>query len=293
MKSRLQMEVELRQAQKLESVGSLASGIAHEFNTPIQFVSDNLHFTREATDGLFVLLRKLQVVQKSVLESSGALEAAKEAAVVEQEVDLPYLIENVPKALDRSLQGLGGMAVLVRSMKEFALPDSPGMICIDLNRAIENTLVIARGEYKYVAEIETLFGWLPQVTCYAGAINQVLLSVLINAAHAIEDAVKGTDTKGRICIQTSVDEDFVKIAVSDTGCGIPEGIRDRIFDPFFTTKEVGRGKGQGLAVARSVVVDQHKGDIRFDSVVGMGTTVTIRIPVDLAVSSNHSVEATA
>ena len=291
MKARLQMEVELRQAQKLESVGSLASGIAHEFNTPIQFVSDNLHFTREATDGLFLLLGKLQAVQKSVLESSPALEAAKEATGLEREIDLPYLIENMPKAVDRSLDGLNRMAALVSSMKEFAQPDSAGMICIDLNRAIENTLVIARNEYKYVAEIETIFGSLPPVTCYASAINEVLLSVLINAAHAIEDAVKGTDAKGRITIQTSLDEDFVIITVLDTGCGIPEGIRERVFDPFFTTKEVGRGKGQGLAVARSVVVDQHNGEISFDSIVGKGTTVTIRIPVDITVSSNHGVEA--
>ena len=293
MKTRLQMEVELRQAQKLQSVGRLASGIAHEFNTPIQFVSDNLHFTREATDGLFLLLGKLQVVQRSVLESSPSLETAKEVTELEREFDLPYIIENMPKALDRSLDGLDRVAALVNSMKDFAQPDSPGVTCIDLNRAIENILVIARNEYKYVADVETAFGSLPQVTCHASAINQVLLNVLINAAHAIEDVVKGTTAKGRISIQTSLDEDFVKIAIIDTGCGIPESIRDRIFDPFFTTKEVGRGRGQGLAVARSVVVGQHAGEIRFDSIVGKGTTVLIRIPVDLTVSSNRAVEVTA
>jgi len=191
------------------------------------------------------------------------------------------------------LDGLDRVAALVNSMKDFAQPDSPGVTCIDLNRAIENILVIARNEYKYVADVETAFGSLPQVTCHASAINQVLLNVLINAAHAIEDVVKGTNAKGRISIQTSLDEDFVKIAIIDTGCGIPESIRDRIFDPFFTTKEVGRGRGQGLAVARSVVVGQHAGEVSFDSIVGKGTTVLIRIPVDLTVSSNHAVEVTA
>ena len=288
MKARLQMEVELRQAQKLESVGRLASGIAHEFNTPIQFAGDSLHFVREAVDGLFQVIGKLQDVQKSVLGSSPALEAAREAAELEQEVDLPYLLDNVPKALDRSLDGLDRVATIVRSMQEFAQADAQELLSIDLNRAIENMLVITRNEYKYVAEIETVFEDLPPVTCHASAINQVLLNVLVNATHAIEDVVKGTKAKGKISIRTSLDENFVKIAIADTGCGIPEDIRHRIFDPFFTTKEVGRGKGQGLTVARAVVVDRHQGQIDIDSVVGKGTTVSILIPADLSVVSNKS-----
>ena len=290
---RLQVEAELRQAQKLESVGRLASGVAHEINTPVQFVSDSIGFVRDAANDLLAVVDKLQVVRRSVLEGTPSAEAASEARKAEEAADLPYLRDNVPKAFERCLDGLGRIATIVRSMKEFAHPDSKEMTAVDLNRAIESTLIIARSEYKYVAEVVTDFGELPSVTCHAGDINQAVLNIVVNAAHAIGDVVSTTGKKGVISVRTRSDRDHVVISVSDTGGGIPEGIRERIFDPFFTTKEVGKGTGQGLAIARSIVVNEHKGELSFVSKVGKGTTFFVSLPVRGGKECGEHVEATA
>jgi len=174
----------------------------------------------------------------------------------------------------------------VRSMKEFAHPDRKEMTQVDINQAIRSTLIIASNEYKYVAEVETGFSEIPPVNCYAGEINQVVLNLIVNAAHAIGDVVKGTPAKGKITVATRSHEDFVEIAIADTGKGIPVDVRSRIFDPFFTTKEVGKGTGQGLAIARSVVVDKHGGTLTFETEVGKGTTFFIRLPIAGADSSS-------
>jgi two-component system NtrC family sensor kinase len=195
------------------------------------------------------------------------------------DADLGYLLENIPKALDRSLEGLTRIATIVRSMKEFAHPDQTAMTEIDLNRAIQSTLVIAKSEYKCVAEVDTDFGDLPLVTCHGGEVNQVVLNLIVNAAHAIGDVVQGTDRKGTIAIQTRHEGAFVAIRIADTGGGIPEAVRDRIFDPFFTTKAVGKGTGQGLTIARAAIVERHLGDLTFETEVGVGTTFIIRLSI--------------
>jgi signal transduction histidine kinase len=171
------------------------------------------------------------------------------------------------------------VAIIVRSMKEFAHPDSNEMTDTDLNRAIESTLVIASNEYKYVAEMVTNLGEIPSVLCHAGEVNQAVLNIIVNAAHAIADAVKDTGKLGKITVSTRQEGDSVLISITDTGGGIPEHIRARIFDPFFTTKEVGKGTGQGLAIARSVLVDKHGGDLTMETEVGVGTTFRLRLPV--------------
>ncbi len=280
MRDRKRLELELRQAQKLESVGRLAAGVAHEINTPVQFVGDSIHFLQDAAADLFGVLDKLQRVSRSVLDGAPSPEAAAEAAAAEDAADLPYLLENIPKAFERSLDGLSRVAAIVRSLKDFAHPDSREMAATDLNRAVQSTLTIARNEYKYVAELDLDLGELPAVICHVGEINQTVLNVVVNAAHAIGDVVKGSGAMGRITVRTRCDGDHVVIAISDTGGGIPDAIREQVFDPFFTTKEVGRGTGQGLAIARAVVVDKHGGDLSFDSVVGEGTTFLIRLPID-------------
>jgi signal transduction histidine kinase len=279
MKTRLLAEANLRQGQKLEAVGRLASGVAHEINTPVQFVGDSVHFLRDATTDLMRVVEKLQVVQRSVLHGTPSREAAVDAGEALDAADLPYLLENIPKAFDSTMDGLGRVATIVSSMKEFAHPDAAEMLAFDLNRGIASTLVIARNEYRLVADVETDLGALPAVTCHGGDINQVVLSIVVNAAHAIADTVKGTGGRGRISVRTRQEEDDVVVAIGDTGGGIPDGIRDRIFDPFFTTKDVGRGTGQGLAIARSIVVDKHGGELTVESDVGKGTTFFIRLPV--------------
>jgi PAS domain S-box-containing protein len=274
------LELDLRHAQKLESVGRLAAGIAHEINTPVQFVTDSLQFVRDATSDLAGLLGTYQDLTKSTLDGAASQEAADLAARTADEIDLEYLLENVPLALDRALEGLSRIATIVKSMKEFAHPDRREMSPVDLNKAIHSTLTIARNEYKYVADLETDFGTLPPVTCHVGDINQVVLNIVVNAAHAIHDVVKNDGTKGRITVHTRADGDTVIISISDTGHGIPEDVQDRIFDPFFTTKDVGKGTGQGLAIARSLIHETHGGDLTFETEKGAGTTFVIRLPID-------------
>ncbi len=282
MEKRARMELELRQAQKLESVGRLAAGIAHEINTPVQFVSDSVQFVQESMRDLARAFATFHELHQRVLRGEPAGEAAAAASAAEEAADLEYLFENVPTALERSLEGLGRVAAIVRSMKELVHPAQSAMTTVDLNRAIENALTVARHEYKLVADVETHLGDLPPVTCMGGEINQVLLNLLVNAAHAIGDAVAGTEARGRITVTTAVEGDDVVVAINDTGTGIPHEARDRVFDPFFTTKEVGKGTGQGLAMARAVVVDKHGGQLTFDTMLGVGTTFYVRLPITAA-----------
>jgi signal transduction histidine kinase/HAMP domain-containing protein len=278
----LEMEAELRQSQKLESVGRLAAGIAHEINTPLQYVTDSCTFLAEAVADMETLVVTYrEVLAGSVVELVPAAEAVL-ATIAEAEgaADVDYLLEQMPKAVARSLDGLQRVTTIVRAMKEFAHPDQKEMTAVDLNRAIASTLTIARNEYKYVAEVQTTFGALPAVTCHAGEVNQAILNIVVNAAHAIGDVVKGTDRKGTITVRTWAEGQAAVISIADTGGGIPEAIRDRIYDPFFTTKEVGKGTGQGLWISRSVICDKHGGELTFESEPGRGTTFLIRLPID-------------
>jgi signal transduction histidine kinase len=284
---------ELAAAQKLESVGRLAAGVAHEINTPVQFVSDNVQFVRTSMTDLAAVIRAYRGLQHA-LESSGDVAlAARLVSEAEKAADLDFIMESAPPALESSLEGLGRIATIVRSMKEFAHPDQAEKTSADLNQAIKSTLVIAHNEYKFVADIDTDFGELPPVPCYLGEINQVVLNLLVNAAHAISDVVKDSGTMGKLTVRTRLDAKEVEIAIGDTGAGIPEAARDRIFDPFFTTKEVGKGTGQGLAIAHSVIVKKHQGTLRFETECGKGTTFFIRLPIDVPRGTADSEKAAA
>jgi signal transduction histidine kinase/HAMP domain-containing protein len=273
------LESDLQQAQKLESVGRLASGVAHEINTPVQFITDNVHFLRDTTADLMTLIQSLRASNQSVLDGAPSLEMAAAATEIETSIDLAFLTDDMPKAYKGCIDGLKRVAIIVRSMKEFAHPDSTEMSDIDINRAIESTLVIASNEYKYLAEMETHLGEIPPVLCHAGEVNQAVLNIIVNAAHAIGDVVKDSGKLGKITVSTRQEGDIVVISIADTGGGIPDHIRARIFDPFFTTKEVGKGTGQGLAIARSVMVDKHGGDLTMETEVGVGTTFHLRLPI--------------
>jgi signal transduction histidine kinase len=272
-------EVELRHAQKLESVGRLASGIAHEINTPIQFIGDNTRFLQGAFTELTALLAKYRAVVGAAAPgavSPGLIEEVRQAEVA---ADVDFLVQETPKGLEQTMEGVERVATIVRAMKDFAHVDRKEKSATDVNRALLSTLTVARTELKYVSNVETEFGDLPLLVCNASDLNQVFLNLLVNAAHAIGDVVKGTGQKGLIRVRTSVEQGAVVISITDTGCGIPEDIRDKVFDPFFTTKEIGRGTGQGLAIARAVVVEKHGGTLTFDSKVGKGTTFSIRLPL--------------
>ncbi len=261
MQRREQAEVELRLAQKLEAVGRLASGIAHEINTPIQYIGDSVHFLKDAFGELSVTLR----AQRDAMTDKNAV------------ADLDFLEAEVPKAIDRTLDGVERVAGIVRAMKEFAHSDGGEQAAADINRAIESTLMVANNEYKYVATVTTALGDIPFVVCFASELKQVLLNMVVNAAHALSDAGRDASS-GAIRLATSQAGDFVEIAIEDNGCGIPQENLDKIFDPFFTTKEVGRGSGQGLALARSVI-DRHAGTIKVSSEPGKGTKFVLRLPI--------------
>jgi signal transduction histidine kinase len=228
---------------------------------------------------IITVIHAYRSLQHAVQSSGDVAAAAHAAAAAETTADLDFIVENASLAIDSAIDGLGRIATIVRSMKEFAHPDQAGKTAADLNRAIQSTLVVAHNEYKYVAEINTEFGELPPVECYLGEINQVVLNLVINAAHAIADVVKDTANLGKLTVRTRLDGEEVEIAIGDTGTGIPEAARDKIFDPFFTTKEVGKGTGQGLAIAYSVIVKKHGGTLRFETECGKGTTFFIRLPI--------------
>ena len=276
--ARERMEVELRLAQKLEAVGQLAAGIAHEINTPMQYVGDNLHFLKSAFDDFLTLMDTYQTMKEHLSQSPEGKTLLAQIAEAEEDADVTYLREHVPTAFIRTFEGVERVSEIVRSMKEFSHPDQRERAQADINKILTNALTVACNEYKYVADIEQHLGELPDVLCHAGDIGQVFLNLIVNAAHAIADGLE-PGTKGKITVTTrAVNDATVRIEVRDTGGGIPDEIRDRIFDPFFTTKEVGKGTGQGLAIARTVV-DKHGGTMTVESEVGVGTLFTIDLPV--------------
>ncbi len=277
---RKDLEIQLRQAQKLESIGQLAAGIAHEINTPIQYIGDNATFLQGAFRDLVGVLEAYEGGRR---EAAGGAAHLAEIESAIGKADLDYLRVEVPRSIEQTLEGVARVANIVRAMKDFSHPGGEVKIPSDLNRMIESTLTVSRNEWKYVAEVETdLDPSLPPVTCLPGEINQVLLNLIVNAAHAIGDVVKERGGKGRIRVSTRRAGDRAEVRVSDTGTGIPEAIRSKVFDPFFTTKPVGKGTGQGLSIAYNVTVKRHGGAIDFQTEVGEGTTFIVSLPFEPA-----------
>lgn len=278
MRERERMAIELRLAQKLESVGRLAAGLAHEINTPIQYVGDSVYFLQSAFESI---ARLLEAYREAVAKGTAAsLDPATLMALdsLQQEIDYEFLRTEVPKAFERTIEGTARVTGIVRAMKEFAHPDTSELTPADLNHGLRTTLTVAKSEYKYDASVDMRAGDIPQVNCRIGELNQVFLNLIVNAAHAIHDAGKNAET-GRITVETRLAGNFVEVVIGDNGCGIAQENVEKIFDPFFTTKEVGRGTGQGLAIARSIVVDKHGGDIDVHSELGVGTRFTLRLPI--------------
>ncbi|HKI36308.1 MAG TPA: ATP-binding protein [Gemmataceae bacterium] len=276
------LEAQLAQAHKLESIGQLAAGIAHEINTPIQYVGDNTVFLR---DSFAEYRRSLDALRGLFARANGGPLGAPEVAEAEAVLagaELDYLSDEVPKALEQTLDGIRRVARIVRSMKEFSHPGGEEKTAADLNRLVENTITVARHEWKYVAEVVTDFDpSLSPVPCLIGEFNQVVLNLLVNAAHAVGDRVNDGPAvrKGTITVSTRRQGDWAEVRIRDTGTGIPEEIRSRVFDPFFTTKPVGKGTGQGLAIAHAVIVKKHGGELTFETELGEGTTFLIRLPL--------------
>ena len=278
---KLRLEQELSQAQKLEAIGRLAAGIAHEINTPTQYVGDNIEFLQIAYESLIGLIDMLRRIVDAASGENLPPGIVSEARDQMESSNLDYLSEQIPRAIEQSIEGVGRVSSIVQAMKEFSHPGTTEKTQVDLNQCIQSTVTVSRNEWKYVADLDTdLDGSLPHVFCLPGEFNQVILNMIVNAAHAIGDVVgDGADRKGTITVSTRQSGDWAEVRISDTGSGIPKDVQDRIFDPFFTTKGVGRGTGQGLAIARNVVVDKHGGTVSVESEVGKGTTFLIRLPI--------------
>ena len=279
MQERERMAIELRLAQKLESVGRLAAGIAHEINTPIQYVGDSVTFAQSGHAELSELLAACLAAIDRIDAGDSPAEVLADLKSAREATDLEFLNAERPRACERTLDGIQRVADIVRAMKEFAHPGHVEQTAADINHAVQTTLTVARNEYKYSAQVETHLGELPDVVCNVSELNQVFLNLIVNAAQAVRESGKSAST-GRISITTERAHDCVRIRIADNGCGIPQENLEKIFDPFFTTKEVGLGTGQGLAIARSIVVEKHGGTIDVESEPGVGTAFILNLPVE-------------
>ncbi len=268
-------------SQKLESVGRLASGIAHEINTPMQFITDNTQFLKGAMTSLTGMLTAYQTAIETIANGKNPDEALALARAEEEKNELTYLLEEIPRTFVETMGGLQRVTQIIKSLKEFSHPNKSSKQPADLNKAILTTITISRHEWKYVAELITeLDPDLPMIPLLIDEMNQVVLNLIVNASHAIGDALKlRSEPKGIITIRTKQVADSVLIEVQDNGTGIPESAKSHIFEPFFTTKGVGKGTGQGLAIIRTIVVKNHNGTIGFITEPGKGTTFQIRLPI--------------
>jgi signal transduction histidine kinase len=273
------IEAELHRSQKLESVGLLAAGIAHEINTPIQFIGDSAHFVGSMLTDVLDLLRRSRAELREIAAAGSDAVALQRFAEEEEVADFDHAMEQGPRAVERILNGVSRVARIVSAMKCFSHPGSSEASPVDVNKLLADTLVVAGHELKAVPEVATDFGAVPSLAGFAGELNQAFLNLVVNAAHAVADRPSPATGPGRVLISTRLEAGQIVIRIADTGCGMTPEVQARLFEPFFTTKAVGRGTGQGLAVVRAAIVQKHKGTVDCDSVVGVGTTFIVRLPL--------------
>jgi signal transduction histidine kinase len=274
-------QMHLVEARKMEAIGQLAAGIAHEINTPTQFIGDNLAFLKDAFGSL---LHATELTSRVLSAAKATAEVLPPVARSLEEADLPFLSANIPLAIEQSLDGVRRVAEIVGAMKDFSHPGTGQKEPTDIHKLVRNTLTVARNEWKDVADVVTEFDEsLPQVPCFPNEVRQVVLNLVVNAAHAISEVVeRGISGKGTISVCTQRSGPQAEIRISDTGTGIPKEIQHRIFEPFFTTKPVGKGTGQGLYLAYASIVKKHNGTLSCESQLGQGTTFVIGLPLSAA-----------
>lgn len=273
------LESELHQAQKLESVGRLAAGIAHEINTPIQFIGDSAAYVGTTITEILALLERSRAELRSTAEAAGDDDALQRFADEEQAADLDYARDQGPRAVERIIDGVSRVARIVSAMKCFSHPGTTEAVPLDVNKLLSDTLVVAGHELRIAEEISTDFGDLPSIKGYPGDLNQAFLNLMVNAAHAVADRPSTAQRPGRVAVSTRLEDDAVVVRIADTGCGMTPEVKARLFEPFFTTKAVGRGTGQGLTIVRAAIVQKHEGTVDCETAPGVGTTFIIRLPL--------------
>jgi two-component system NtrC family sensor kinase len=272
------LELELRQSQKLESIGRLAAGVAHEINTPIQYIGDNAHYLAEAVGELLKILDSSRAELRELLLQTGGPSAVERLDAEDEAADLDYLRTQSPRAATGIIDGVSRVSRVVGAMKSFSHPGSEDTAPMDLNKIVEDTLVIAAHELRVAADVVKDLAPLPSVRGFAADVNQALLNLVVNAAHAVADR-KDAKEPGVVSVRTRCEQGHIEVSVADNGCGMSEAVQARLFEPFFTTKDVGRGTGQGLVLVRAAAL-KHNGSLAFESTQGVGTRFTFRIPVD-------------
>jgi signal transduction histidine kinase len=263
------------QSMYLESIGQLSAGIAHEINTPMQYISDNLSFLE---DSFINVAKAFWTIKKSL--SSNTINTEQLNSIF-KEADIEYLSEELPLAFSQTTEGVKRVCSIVKAMKEYSHPNSEEKVATNINDCINITITISKHTWKYHSEMEVfLDSELPEVMCHPGPFNEVILNIIVNAADAIKDRIENNESidKGKITIQTLNKEDFAEIRISDTGGGIPLSIQEKIFDPFFTTKTIGKGTGQGLALSYRIIKERHNGELYFETVPGESTSFIIQLP---------------
>ncbi len=292
LSQRRELETQLAEAQRLESIGQLAAGVAHEMNTPLQFVGNNVSFLSDCSDALFEVIDLCQnQLDADPLSWKERQEAIREAM---QRTSFDRIRAEAPKAIAESLEGIDRVLKIVRAMREFTHPGEEEMAPTDLNRALTSTATVTRNRWKEAAELELeLDPYLPEVECFGAAMNQVFVNLIVNAADAIGERLEDDPSgpPGAITVRTISSDQSVQIEVIDNGAGMPEEVQRRVFDPFFTTKEVGKGTGQGLSLSHAIVTQKHRGQLAVESIPGEGTTMRVTLPVSGSASRGHSTQA--
>lgn len=276
---RVQLEDQLRQSQKLESIGQLSAGIAHEINTPTQYIADNTMFLNTAFDSCIKIINGTKVIiDKDISEIT--LKELEDMRSIYSENDMEFIVNEIPLAISQSIEGLERVTKIIGAMKSFSHSSQGEMSEVDITEAINSTVTVSRSEWRYIANLSTDYSeHLPKIKCIRDEFNQVILNFIVNAAHAIEERYgKQSEQLGNIKIAVSLEQDKVQISIRDDGIGMSNEVKNRIFDPFFTTKEVGKGTGQGLSMAYSVIVDKHNGSIDVESELNVGTQFNILVP---------------
>jgi signal transduction histidine kinase len=278
------LQAQLQQSNKLEAIRQLAAGVAHEINTPVQYIGDNISFLTDSCQELFSYVDQCQQLINKAEHQQFEPQLVEQILASADSISLDYLRDELPSALTEAKDGTKRVADIVKAMKEFSHPGFQDAQRIDLSRAINNSITMAKNEWKHHAKVEfTADETVPMVECYAGELNQVLLNIIVNAAHAIQEKWPSGE-QGLISINTRLEDNQVAITIADNGTGMSDAVKQRIFDPFYTTKDVGKGTGQGMSIAYGIIVEQHGGAINIDSTEGEGTTITLNLPLSCSLA---------